>query len=163
MSYDLTDFDVTKVPKTAGLAEQKQFSMTPEESWLFEKLIDGVFFPGDDEWPALVYTGHLHEDYQQYASNYGKFAARGGRVTLGRFLGRLWGGLEKVKKRNVRLVPPGEQEERNIERPLFYKIPTLEFCRAAWEKKFGPMEWPVIKDASVNDIAPNTKDKALPF
>jgi hypothetical protein len=58
------------VPKTLALQQQKLFSMSPQDTWWYEKLRDGRVMAEHQEWREDVTVAELHEDYLSYCRQF---------------------------------------------------------------------------------------------
>ena len=67
MAYDLSGFQVTKMPKTPALQAQKLESMPSERKWLHSKLQDGMWISDHDEWRTEVMRDMLYANYIEFA------------------------------------------------------------------------------------------------
>lgn len=146
MHLDLSDFDVRKVPQTKALREQKLLSLSPEESWWYDKLWYGrTLERGRGGWERDLPTKQLQADYIDTLHKQG-IMRRMSQTALGRFLVRACGdGWPRLTQRvaEVEDVGPGGMVQRRRERAYFYTLPTLEDCRARWAKLYGgDFEWP---------------------
>ena len=121
--FDLSSVDVTKVPKTAALDEQKIHSLSPEARWWLDILMDGRL-PGDARAEGLCLTRHLYAHYLEYMKGLGAYT-RLSKTQLGLLL-KKW-VPEKKKPR----VKAGE------DRSYWHQFPPLNVCRKAFEKRFG--------------------------
>lgn len=143
MTRDLSEFDVRHFPKTAALQEQKVLSMSPEEQWWFEKLMDGRLL--NDGWQGDLTKADLHRDYLNYAERQ-KIMRRASPTALGKFLKRALPGhyprafqrMAEVEEQNSF----GSSSWRKV-KAWFYEMPNLERARAHWDERFGgPYTWP---------------------
>lgn len=143
MTRDLSDFDVRHFPKTAALQEQKVLSMSPEEQWWFEKLMDGRLV--DDGWQIEITKERLQRDYLNYAERQ-KIMRRASPTALGKFLKRALPG--HLPRAFQKMAEQSEQDQWGQERfrrakLWFYELPTLEAARKHWDDRFGgPYAWP---------------------
>ena len=65
LAYDLTGYDVRKLPRTAAAVEQQTDSLAPPERWLFGALNSGKCAGQDwTETPLAVQTSDLYHDYR---------------------------------------------------------------------------------------------------
>lgn len=62
LAYDLSDFEILAVPQTAALAEQKQFSLSPEEQWWSMVLQDGVLPGAWPRRPSIAFSAPLFDN-----------------------------------------------------------------------------------------------------
>lgn len=152
LTRDLTDFDVRKPPKTDALFNQKLFSMSFEEQWWFDKIRDGVIFPDSTGWQTEVSKNALHDTYIREA-NLMKRSHTLHKVPFGKFISRITGSetqsVQKWVKRPV-MSDDGSYEE-TLTREYFFRIPTLELCREAFDKQYGKQNWSVYQS---DDDAP---------
>lgn len=143
MTRDLSEFDVRHFPKTAALQEQKVLSMSPEEQWWFEKLMDGRLL--NDGWQGDVTKADLHRDYLLYAERQ-KIMRRASPTGLGKFLKRaLPGHYPRAFQRMAEVEDQnnfGQSSWRKV-KAWFYEMPHLDKARAHWDERFGgPYTWP---------------------
>jgi hypothetical protein len=151
LTYDITEFNVRKVPETKGLTDQKQMSRKPEESWWLNKLQDGRIL-GTKHWEDDISKDDLYEDYVEEMEHMG-IHRRHSREALGKFLTKFCsppGATEyadkwpKVFQKEVNFSKRGKFGEEITERgrKRFCKFPTLKQCRAVFDKDYGgPYEW----------------------
>lgn len=148
MTYDLKNFNVRNVPRTAALQQQKVFSFSPEEEWWFAKLREGRLLPEHNSWHSDICTIDLTTDFVNYCRSFG-MSRRGNATRLGFSLKRFVPDMEPTEQRRTPVqvtMPDGGQ--KSINRPYFFKFPSLEKCREAWDKNFGgPYEWPTTTPA----------------
>ena len=110
LNYDLSGFDISKVPQTTGLGEQKKLSLEPEENWWMSVLLRGYVhlsrhghlispdFQG--QWVERVATDMLYAsylDYFKHGRNYHPITIEG----LGRFMVRM--GAQGRKFRHLQM------------------------------------------------------------
>jgi hypothetical protein len=151
LTYDITEYNVRKVPETRGLTDQKQMSRKPEESWWFNKLQDGRVLD-QKHWEEDISKDDLYDDYVEEMENMG-IHRRHSREALGRFLTKVcsppgaatyeekW---PKVFQKEVTYSVRGKfgEEVSAKGRKRFNKFPSLKQCRAVFDKDFGgPYEW----------------------
>ena len=137
LHYDLTGFNIRKVPQTDALLEQKIHNlqnMEPITAWYFEKLKDGGL-PGCDEWTDAVEKSWLYEDYIATTARAGG-KNRAGETSFGMALQKLCPGIWpkscKIKK-TVRIVDiKGVACEFKRQIP-HYAFPELDECRTFFE------------------------------
>ena len=152
MDYDISSFNVRKIPQTRALQEQKIYSFTPEEEWWYHKLKEGRIFAQKFEWPVIVLCEELLFDYMEYTKSYAA-TSRGNATKLGRFLRKCWPNCERKQlSGNVTADVGGQKKE--LDRPYAYVLETLEKMRAYWDMNYGgPFIWPV---APAKHIAPGS-------
>lgn len=142
MTRDLSNFDVRRFPKTEALQEQKILSMSPEEQWWFEKLMDGTLTA--DGWAVEVPKGDLQRDYTNYCERQ-KIMRRMSPTGLGKFLKRVLPGTWPQafqRMAEISHVDSYGHESFKKAKAWFYGFPGLEEARAHWDERFGgPYKW----------------------
>ena len=145
LTLDLTDYEVRTVPQTNALQEQKLLSLSGEEQWWLERLMDGRTTLGARGWQESVQKEHLQRDYLRYAEDQRLFR-RVSPTVLGRLLARL---LPAPWPKSIQRVTDVERDDGRggttweRMRIYWYDLPKLEACRVAWDKKFGGRtDWP---------------------
>lgn len=145
MNMDLTDFNVRAIPQTEALREQKLFSLNLEQQWWLERLMDGRTTAYEAEWQETLPKTKLVNDYLRYADAQ-KTNHRLSPTSLGKFLARMMPGdfpVSEQRTADVMKTDEHGQSEVVRERVYFYDLPTLEDCRAEWDKRFGDATaWP---------------------
>jgi hypothetical protein len=147
MSLDLADFDVRKVPQTDALRDQKLFSMSVEEQWWMERLMDGRTTASSNEWHTSVMKERLHQDYLRYAEAQ-KIMRRVSPTALGKFLSRVLDKPFPVSSQKMATLTKTDAHGMSYEareRAYFYELPSLENARASWDKRYAGgshFDWP---------------------
>lgn len=148
LNYDLKGFNVRKVPKTQGLQQQKLLSMDPMEAWWYEKLQNGKLLVEHDNWRPELACQDLQTDFFEHCKQL-NIARRGDNTKLGEALKKFCPpeALKVTQGRSpVEVMMPGGQKKM-INRPYYYKFPSLEECREWWDRKFGgPYQWRKAED-----------------
>jgi len=141
LTYDLSGYEVRDVPRTEALLEQKLLSLSLEEEWWYNKLLEGRLLL-EDRWQREVVIKDLFDDYIAYTRKLNT-NRRSGQTALGRFLHRVVPGLGHTQRIADRDIQTGEGWTRTVrERTRFYTIDSLEGCRRRWEELYGRQEWP---------------------
>lgn len=147
MTYDLSDYDVRKVPHTKALQEQKMFTLDSSQEWWLNKLNDGQQVDGEDEWNENVPLNMLYLDYVEYA----RAVSSGRRLpksTWAAFMRRAIPNLMRkqiIVDRGWDAAAPGAPAINK--RAYHYTFEDLESCRKHWDKNFGgPYEWPQVDE-----------------
>lgn len=65
LTRDLSQFDITNIPQTIALLDQKLHSLTPDEQWWLDRLHDGRVIPGDAEWHQVNERKDIREAYRE--------------------------------------------------------------------------------------------------
>ena len=119
LQYDLSDFEVRAVPITMALEDQMLRSLSALEAWWYDCLIKGIL-PGAASWSSTT----LDALYADYCTDAGDRP-----LNRQRFASEL----------RTLVPPPGIQVERlrqqGCERQRVYVFPTLENCRAEWDRR----------------------------
>lgn len=143
MTRDLTGFEVRNYPKTEALRDQKILSMSAEEQWWFEKLMDGQL--DGQGWTTALPKQALQDDYLRYAERQ-KIMRRATPTAMGKFLHRaLPAGYPRTyqKYHEVEFMDRNGFTTHRKQRVWFYEFPSLEAARAHWDERFGgPYIWP---------------------
>jgi hypothetical protein len=154
-NLDLAEFNVRNVPQTEALFEQKLLSFNSVDRWYFHLLQKGANCgPGspigrtinDSDWVGWIETQSLYTDYQTFCEI---LVVR--HVPPEAFGTRL----------NYLLPPAGDGRKRRCQRGSAdkrswgYEFPTLNQCRAHFEKKIGfTIVW-----ESEGEVSPAPKDR----
>lgn len=144
MSYDLSKFDVRDIPKTDELRRQQTLSLDAAHTWWLDKLHDGRLIATHPRWDTSPYRHEITTDFSPVART-AKGSQHGASIALGRLLRDVlpegwprYGGYGPDVV--VGLDPQGR--ERRYYRPRKWLLPTLAECRAHWELRYGPQDWP---------------------
>lgn len=144
MNYDLSSYEVRKVPKTTALGDQKRLSMSNEQEWWFGKLDEGRLLPHEDNWRTEIIKDELFDDYVDNMRRNNTYN-RANRTALGMFLKDVVPGLRSQQKSaKVAFTTHDGFTIEKQRRPHFYILPSLEECRKAWDQKFGEQDWAPI-------------------
>jgi len=101
---DLSNFNLRKVPETAGLRAQRYHSMKAHQKWLVDSLVsgkfDGVYTGCEDKWAEEIPSKHLYDSYVKFCNE--NHIGEYGRITqtaLGIYLTKLFTKYKKGVKR----------------------------------------------------------------
>lgn len=148
LSYDISQFNVWKIPKTEALQDQKDFTLRPEESWWLDILEDGGMGPSG-HWPSVAPKRPLFESYLDYCDSM--------KITWGRLshvsFGKKFSSLCPVLKDKQYFYCPGDGTKIAA-----YGIPTLNECRSFWDLQRGVRQWP-----HVEQVLETITDQDTPF
>jgi hypothetical protein len=151
LNYDISNFDVRRVPATAALDEQKKLSLSSEIQWWHEILSRGYVYRSKygledyfGQWHDFMSTDVLYDSYKDHARSrndrypmapvsFGKFM-----TSLGCKSVRL-GGADVTGEHQVRSDYDGILRAALIkkDRPRGYRIGTLEQARTEFENYTG--------------------------
>ena len=135
MHYDLSEYEVRKVPSTQALQEQKAHTFTGVQEWWFSKLQDGEVIEGEG-WPSEIPRTYLMEDARNVLGNKAPTS-----TGLGRFM-ETASPADYTKLTGTFTVLDRHGEPRVLVRPRGYRLPPLEECREYWQDKFeGKFKW----------------------
>jgi hypothetical protein len=162
MNLDIGEYDVRRVPQTDALREQKLYSLSPEEAWFMERLMDGRTTAASPDWVTVVQKERVQADYLRYCEDQRHFH-RVSPTALGKFLSRV---MPKGELKSTQRTMDVEKTDRDgmvtvvRERTYVYEIPQLDACRAAWDERYGgPFDWPV----DTEDESPRDKSRDAPY
>ena len=139
LHFNLSSINLHEVLKTDALREQKIASLTPEEKWWLDTLMEGALPWGVDEvgyCPCL----RLQAQYQMHAR---RSAAKPRAIAteLGIFLGKYAPGI--TRRDGSFKVWIERREEMVLQRGYIYRFPSLADCRTAFDQKMQqPFQWP---------------------
>jgi hypothetical protein len=143
LTRPLDGFEVRTAPATLALQEQQMVSMSPLAEWWYSRLEEGRQIAQHETWHQLAVVDQLYGDYLEAVS-----ALRGQRAAnktnfIKQVAGFMPGKVEKCVR--TMSVPVLDIEtNRSVlrdRRCIVWKMPTLDQCRAAWEKRFGKINW----------------------
>lgn len=143
MTYDLSRFEVRKVPKTEALHEQKMYSMTPEQEWWYQKLQEGRLLPDEDAWVPDLMKDRLLNDYNEYMKR-SNVQRRSNPTALGKFLKSVVPGAWPRSYQKMASVDTmgNDGYMKSVQRRCyFYQFPPLQDCREHWGHVFGEESW----------------------
>lgn len=147
LQYDIKEYDVRKVPQTEALREQRLLSLSPEEEWWYQKLLEGRLLIKNSEWDGKVRKHELLADYTNHMLRVG-VQRRATPTALGRFLARVCPtGFPKIYQDwDEEITLDSFGHEKTIkQRPYFYEFPDVEILRKYWDERHGSVgDWPVL-------------------
>ena len=142
LTYDLSGYDVRKVPRTDALQEQKLFSLGPEEDWWYSKLENGRLLDNGTDWPEHIAKDELMKDFIEYSDRF-KITRRGSSTSLGRFLHKVCPRLISYQRLGlVEQINKHGDIMRVKRRAYYYTLPNLIEARKNWDEIYGMGEWP---------------------
>lgn len=129
MEYDLSDVDVNVAPKTEALLDQKIYSLTPEEAWLYDCLQEGSI-RGEGKWPERIVVDDMFEAVKNYCRARNIRSRLPDKVSIGKL-------MKKV------LASERHRYREGDERVYVYSLPPLDVCRERWDTYIGQeTKWP---------------------
>jgi len=155
LAYDLSEFNIRNLPQTQALQDQKMHSFEPVEEWWYHKLREGKVLTEHEDWKPNVLVNELLNDFVEYARSWSSFSRRSSATRLGHFLRRACPGEFPVRWQGKGSVVI---ENKTIQRPYYYRLPSLEVARKEWDERFGgPYTWPTVEEEG------EEKHEDLPF
>ncbi len=157
LSMDLTGFEVRDFPRTRALDEQKLHSLRPKQAWLYDILMRGRVFEGDDRWRTYVVCDDLHKSYVTTTRQEGA-SARSTQVQLGIFLKEVFKEqIDRreltIKRRTGQFDMHGDPEMKDMETHC-YLLPDLRQGRQAMDRYLQfKTKWPEEVSAISTDLA----------
>jgi len=147
LAFDLSKVNLRAIPATSALFEQKIDTMSVEQSWWYERLIDGTPTRDHASWPERVPKNSLHVDYRTFADNHHRSGRKRTPAQLGVLLAKMIPGLGKSKMIvpvfDETGAPKRDMHGENIVKSVHcYILPPLESCRAHFaEMVRHPIDW----------------------
>ena len=136
MNFDLTSVDVSSVPQTGALQDQKLHSLDTVTKFLFEVLHAGEVRLGAAEWPEHVVLADLHADYVEACIKWGE-SRRLDQHSFSRELKKFWPVPIEQKR-----VSRSKSDPRKGQRPWAIATGTLPQHRARFQEVLGgEVEW----------------------
>ena len=159
LRFDLTKVNLRKIPKTGALLDQKVESLSGEQSWWLETLMNGVL-PWGAEGDRTCPTRALHNSYIEHASRTG-IRRRASETQIGMFLHKHIPVLRKRRGSYCERQPGGGV--KTWVRQRLYEFPQLAECCAAFEELFQQrINWPELSDWIVEGQASPEDEFAAP-
>jgi hypothetical protein len=141
LNYDISGFNVRKMPATTGLQEQKKLSLDTTHAWWQEVLARGYVFRSElgleehfHRWHSWTSTEILYESYIRFAKGRGERRPLS-RESLGRFLATI--RAKPSRPRGMQVVGEHLNSDRvpslhTQKQPRGYSLGTLEQARQAF-------------------------------
>jgi hypothetical protein len=127
LQYDGSAINLRAAPHTEALRHQKVLSLSPNERWLFDKLMAGRWLPEHDEYEPFVAKDALHEDYVRTLQKAG-VERRSTETELGMFMTRMLGtGMDDHAIKTGRKTVAGRRQRG-------WTMPNLSDLRAAFDR-----------------------------
>lgn len=137
LSFDLSQFNIWRIPQTKALLDQKLRSLDPIDDFLFNRFWEGSLLHGDDTWRTIVVRDDFYGEYLKDATRMG-IGRKRSCADFGKRLKKLVPGVGDAR-------PSMEREPGVVKRTRCYSMPSLDECRAAFDKHVGqPIDWPAL-------------------
>lgn len=170
LGVDLSNFNVREVPQTTALMEQKMWSMSGPDAWLFERLQDGFNLRREGRWVPVVSKEELFAEYLQENNQLNRARALNA-VTFSKFIRRVFTESNMTERRQTRVVQqysPTTGQPESVRRQVWvWEFPTLERSRELWEYQYGKILWKPIAQQGDEpeplDAEADDEQKRIPF
>jgi len=153
LNYDLSEYDVRKIPQTEAANAQQDWTRGGMNAWWYEKLFEGRLFSDREGWPEFVFKDDLLTDLREYYRVHGERDVPN-KVALGRYLARLMPAQGRGYVPGEHLVQVDADRAIMQTNPRAYSLGTLDVCRKLWEDTKGngrPIEWPTYTALEVEE------------
>lgn len=161
-TMDLSTVDVTTIPETSALQEQKLHSLDGVMRFWYERLHQGQILPGrSEDWPTMICIDDLYESYIKRSEDWGE-RRRVDIPTFGKELKKVWPNrhLKKIKAHVERNDRNGYKVKAEI---WAYELETLKKHRDAFKVTAGEVDWP-LEEEMIARQAPTQKElDDIPF
>jgi len=146
LRYDISGFEVRKIPYTEALSEQKRRSLGHVEEWWYGRLVEGRILHRHVDWEGIVTTADIYSAYAQYVDKWKILNRNLNETIFGKDFSNCAPMVRKQRTMEIEEIS-GEGRPINIKRRVYvYEFPELEECRKFWEKRSGPEKWPTGSD-----------------
>ncbi|MGQ3674269.1 primase-helicase family protein [Xanthobacter sp. TB0139] len=135
LSFDLSQVDLRRIPRTKALLEQKLSSLHSVEEWWYGRLFAGALTRSGRAWGQAVPSRVLYDDYLHEAERVG-WRRRDSPTAFGKRLRKVVPGLHRDKDYDA-------EGGSSTPREWCLTFPALGACREAWDSAMGQTdEWP---------------------
>jgi len=159
MHRDISNFNVRDFPRTEALSQQRNYSSSPEENWMFEKLQAGETLPGRG-WLDTIAQADLYNDYLKYCQDRGLYR----RVTQTVIVSLVLSMCRTADRRRAvvrRYYPDGTSGSPIA--VMAFCFPPLPEARADWEERFGKTVWDEPAPAVQEEELDYQPEDEMPF
>lgn len=160
LRFDLTSVDVSRIPVTQALQEQKTYALDTVSRFWLERLHAGEVTHGEGRWPDHVVMHDLHQDYVLACQQWGEHR-RMDLTTFTRELKRDW----PCDPQTVR-VKATRRDPSKAARPWALVTDRLERHRRHFEDRIGAkIDWmaPDVEHAVASAGRQERLDDGVPF
>lgn len=129
LHYKYDPLEISKIPQTEALLDQKMYSIPEELRWWLNCLNEGkISAARGGSWELEIEHGSFYDSYLTYCKN----------MNVRRPLTNQW----LVRTLNKRKLKFKEKASRQTTELRYYQILPLEDCRKSFEEMMGqPMQW----------------------
>lgn len=155
-NFDLGTTDVTSIPNTQALQEQKVHSLEGVARFWFERLFQGQITPNHrGVWPEYVSVDDLYSAYIRRSEDYGE-RRRADMPTFSRELKRLF-PRRTLHKRKGLVTRDGRDGFKTESDDWVYELFSLAEQREAFKAVAGNIDWPeeqqpIAEQSEFNDV-----------
>ena len=155
LSFDLSQFDIWQVPTTRALLDQKLRSLDPIDDFVFNRIWEGSLIHGDETWRGFIPKSDLYAEYLKDTTRMG-IGRKRSNADFGKRLLKLIPGISDGR-------PSLETSPGVVNRVWCYNMPSLEECRAAFDKCMGqPVDWPALSPGEGERAKMPSSDDSVP-
>lgn len=134
LNRDISSMNLSGIPTTKGLLDQKLASLDAVSRWWFDCLAEmrilGEEF--EKEWPQEINRERFRTAFKKYAREHNVRNWLVDEYSFGRIMRQLVPGIESIRKKT------------EDGRKRAYVLPDLDHCRFSWEKHIGQIvQWDV--------------------
>jgi hypothetical protein len=154
---DLKDFNVRDVPKTAGLMEQRNHSLTPLEAWWCELLETGTLMGADPDNPnCAVSNSYARQiEIKTDTNTQIRHVTQLGIYDQAKLIEPRLKSHTSDHRLGAHLSLMGCDNRKKVLRRRGWTFPSLSDCRAEWEKRYPGWKW---RDAEITKWRPEDAD-----
>jgi hypothetical protein len=155
LSFDLSKFDIWRIPQTQALLDQKVRSLDPIDDFWYNRLWEGTLLHGDSAWRERVVKADLYAEYLKDSTRIG-IGRKRNNADFGKRLIKLVPGIRESR-------PAVETEQGIVKRLWSYDLPSLRDCRAAFDETLGqPIDWPALSPGEGERAQYDPADEQIP-
>lgn len=137
MNYDLSKFNVRKIPFTEALSDQRLRTLPNQAKWWMDCLQQGYIVNDTDGWKNQLSTKYVYNSY----------------IEAMRQQGRQFNEMKTAFTRYLKKAAEGIDTKNVYKEGRVYIFPSLEKCRSEFDKNFGgPYEWEEIDEGANREI-----------
>lgn len=149
INYDLSSFNVRKVPKTEALNDQKVLSLNSISEFWYQRLLEGTTFRCGSSWETSVLKDDILDAYIDHTKRF-NITRRGNATALGKELKRIHPTLLTTRKTTQWYEQSIDGFVKKIEGLRhFWIFPELDIARKQWDSVFGKTAWNSILEDKV--------------
>lgn len=156
---DIEDFNVRLVPKTEGLMEQRNHSLSPLEAWWVELLESGTIAGADPNAPNKAVSNAYQREIVTYENAFSgkqtRYVNQLGIFDQARLIEPRLRHHTSDHRLGAHLSDMGCENKKKVLRRRGWTFPDLKVCRLEWEKRFPGWLW---RDTDITEWRPEEAD-----